>query len=239
MFTNDEMDLYSKISKLLVDGSIDEAYGLTLSAIRKYPENYDLYELRDACLLGRLSRFEKNNDFINLVKNTEELIKNIDQTYLILEKALINSSNEEKDHISKRMLNSISTKTQLKILTETGKVNQEMIKLSIENKEIKKIIIKINEELKASGIKQFEQLSLLAAFLAIIITNVQNFSKLSIEKIIILNTSLTISLLVVLTLGNFLLDIGRYPEITKQWKPIVIIGVVSLFLFIQKFLLNL
>lgn len=67
-------------------------------------------------------------------------------------------------------------------------------------------------------IKQFEQLALFSAILALIITNVQVVTKLSIEKIFVFNISLAITLIFVLTSGSLLLNIGQSNTFYKRWN---------------------
>lgn len=97
--------------------------------------------------------------------------------------------------------------TMLKIL-----LVQNQIRI-VKNGVDRKIKIFNNEK-----IKQFEQLGLFSAIIALIITNVQIIPKLSIEKIFVFNVSLALVLLFIISGGSLLLEIGQNDSYFKRWK---------------------
>lgn len=112
------------------------------------------------------------------------------------------------------------------------------IKMTINSIESKVELKKMAERYEENKIRQFEQLGLFAAVIALVIANtglVFNANNpVSLEKIFYYNISFIVSLALLLALGSFYLDIGKKEGDMKRFLLIIFVGLFLLSIVLIK-----
>lgn len=204
---------------------LDNALKNTNIALMTFPENSDLYEIKSDIIYQSSISLTEIDKIINGIESAihfinEALQKSDNFKYSILRKKGKKPDPEWFDLIQEKKVGLISKRAEMSATLKAflNRKHTELLRSDIENK------IKIFENEK---IKQFEQLGLFSAIIALIITNVQIVPKLSIEKLFVFNISFVLAIIFIISSAILLLEIGEDKSFLSRWKFWFI---VSLFL---------
>ncbi len=185
-------------------------------AILKHPKSHRLLELKSDIVYDLALKQKSAEDAIRGINMAIEFLEMSEGYFNEMKFRALSDSNSRPNQdwyvtIYDKQNQYLDKKTRMRLSSDTlstrkGLINMiDLLKQRVDSYENDKI-------------KQFEQLALFSAILALIITNVQVVTKLSIEKIFVFNISLAITLIFVLASGNLLLNIGQSGNFYKRWN---------------------
>lgn len=195
-------------------------------ALRNYPNSSEIYELKSDIFYRTAFDQENLDAAINLVNQAISFLKTAEMNFEVRKFEALTGTDTQPDQSW-----IVTTQdTQNKFLDKKMSMNITLQNLTLRRdaaNAINSLEQKI-EKFEGEKIKQFEQLALFSAILALIITNVQVATKLDLDKIFVLNISLAITLIFVLASGNLLLGVGQSETFYKRWNFWFAVSVILL-----------
>ncbi len=202
--------------QLLIEADDPEIIKKIDIAILKHPNNSRLLEFKSDIVYDRALKQQSVEDAIRGINMAIEFLEMSEERFNNMKFRTLSDLNSKPNQdwyvaIYDKQNQFLDKKTRMRLSSDTLSTRKGLIDMI-------DLLKQRVDSYENDKVKQFEQLALFSAILALIITNAQVATKLDLDKIFVLNISLAITLIFVLASGNLLLGIGQSEAFYKRWN---------------------